>query len=123
MKIFRYAVVGGVAAAIDFAVFAVFAKGLGFNYLWVGFYGFVLATAINYILSIRHVFASGVRFGRNTEIFLVFAISAVGLSLNQLILYILIGQLGTEMLLSKIVATGMVFLWNYSARNHFIFKE
>lgn len=123
MRIVRYALVGGTAAVVDFIIFAAFAKWLGFNYLWVGFYGFVLATAVNYVLSIRHVFASGVRFGRKMEIFLVFAISAVGLSLNQLILYLCIGRLGTEMLLTKLFATGVVFLWNYSARNHFIFRE
>jgi len=123
MKIIRYALVGGVAATVDFLIFATCAKLLGFNYLWVGFYGFLVATAVNYVLSIRHVFPSGVRFGRKMEVFLVFAISAVGLVLNQLMLYVSVDKLGIEMLLAKLVATGTVFLWNYSARNHFIFRE
>jgi len=122
MRIVRYALVGGVAAAVDFLIFAVFAKALGFDYLWVGAIAFVLATTVNYVLSIKHVFQGGVRFSRNTEVALVFAVSLVGLLLNQLILYIGIGRLGTEMLLTKLFATGSVFLWNYGIRHHFVFR-
>ena len=122
MKIIRYAMVGGIAAVIDFVIFAAFAKHLGFNYLLVGFAGFAIATGINYLLSIRHVFVSGARFERNHEIGLVFLISLVGLGANQLVLYLGIGVLGTEMLLTKIFATGLVFLWNFAARNYFVFR-
>ena len=79
MKIFRYAAVGGAAALIDFLLFAVFAKILGFNYLLVGAAGFIIATTVNYFLSIRFVFRGGVRFGFHKEIFLVFLISPDGL--------------------------------------------
>ena len=123
MKIFRYALVGGTAAVVDFVIFLVFAKLMGFNYLWVGGIGFVVATAVNYVLSIRHVFTTGVRFGRHMEIALVFAVSLAGLGLNQLILYVGIGKLGTEMLLTKIFATGLVFVWNYTVRHHFVFRQ
>ena len=41
-----------------------FAKLLGYNYLVVGCAGFVLATAVNYFLSIRFGFRSGARFSK-----------------------------------------------------------
>jgi putative flippase GtrA len=123
MRIVRYALVGGTAAVVDFVIFLVFAKLLGFNYLWIGGFGFVAATAVNYVLSVQHVFTAGVRFRRQTEIALVFAVSLVGLGINQLILYLGIGKLGSEMLLTKLFATGFVFLWNYTARNHFVFRR
>ena len=41
-----------------------FAKLLGYNYLVVGCAGFILATAVNYFLSIRFVFRSGARFSK-----------------------------------------------------------
>jgi putative flippase GtrA len=122
MKIFRYAAVGGAAALIDFLLFAVFAKVLGFNYLLIGAAGFIIATTVNYFLSIRYVFKSGVRFVLHKEISLVFIISLVGLGLNQLVLYIGIGTLGWEMLFVKVCATGSVFFWNFGARSYFIFK-
>ena len=123
MKIMRYALVGVTAAGVDFIIFLVFAKLLGFSYLWIGAIGFVAATAVNYALSIQHVFTAGVRFRREMEIALVFAVSAVGLGLNQLILYFGIGKLGTEMLLTKLFATGSVFLWNYTIRHYFVFRQ
>jgi len=123
MKIFRYAGVGGIAAIVDFLIFAVFAKWLNFNYLVVGAAGFIIATTINYFLSVRFVFESGVRFSFKKEILLVFLISFIGLGINQAVLYFGIGILNWEMLFVKLCATGSVFFWNFGARSEFIFKS
>jgi putative flippase GtrA len=123
MKIVRYALVGGTAAVIDFLIFAIFAKWWGYNYLLVGAIGFIIATAVNYFLSIRYVFESGVRFRFEHEISLVFLISLVALGINQLVLYMGIGLLGWEMLLTKICATGSTFLWNFGLRSRFVFRK
>ena len=122
MKVMKYAAVGAVAAATDLLIFAVFAKLLNFNYLVIGAIGFIIATAVNYFLSIRFVFESGVRFGFQKEMSLVFLISFIALGVNQIVLFVGIGTLGWEMLLTKACATGTVFIWNYGARSHFIFK-
>ncbi|MEJ8566134.1 GtrA family protein [Elongatibacter sediminis] len=123
MKIVRYALVGGTAAVVDFLIFAVFAKLLGYPYLLVGALGFILATALNYFLSIRFVFTSGVRFSLRQEFGLVFLISGVGLALHQAVLYAGIGLLGWEMLLVKVLATGSVFFWNFGARAGYVFRS
>ena len=122
MKIFRYAGVGATAATVDFLIFAVFAKLLNYNYLAVGAVGFIIATTINYFLSVRFVFESGARFGFRKEISLVFLISFIGLGVNQAVLYFGIGILGWEMLFIKLCATGSVFFWNFGARSQFVFK-
>ena len=114
--------VGGVAAIVDFVIFAVFAKWLGYNYLLVGAAGFIIATGLNYLLSIRYVFESGVRFGKQQEISLVFLVSFLALGINQLVLYTGIGVLGWEMLLTKILATGSVFFWNFGFRSRYVFR-
>ena len=123
MKIFRYFVVGGVAACVDIGFFFLFAKLAGFNYLIVAPLGFILATGVNYLLSVRHVFRSGVRFTRGREIFLVYVISAVGLLVNQAVLYGLVDLARMELMLSKLIATGTVFFWNYCARNYYLFAS
>lgn len=123
MRIVRYFFVGGAAAAVDLSLFVLFAKQLGFNYLAVGAFSFVVATFANYVLSIRHVFDSGVRFSKHQEVGLVFVVSAMGLIANLMVLYANVEKLGLDLLVSKIVATGTVFLWNYAARAHFVFKE
>lgn len=120
--IIRYFLVGGVAAAVDIGIFALFARTLGFPWFTVAIVGFVLATLVNYALSVRHVFDSGVRFRPSLEIMLTFAVSAVGLLINQGVLWYFIEKVHTDLLIAKLVATGLVFFWNYFGRKHFIFN-
>jgi putative flippase GtrA len=122
MKFIKYFFVGGIAALVDFLIFALFVKILKIPWFISGVTGFVLATLVNYLLSIRHVFTSGARFKKHKEIILIFFVSFIGLIINQLILWQCIEFLFLEPLFAKIIATGIVFFWNYSARNHFIFK-
>jgi len=122
MRVVRYFFVGAVAATVDIGLFALLVHGFGLNYLAVGAVTFILATSVNYALSIRVVFRSGARFTRRQEIVLVFAVSALGLVLNQLVLYAGVAQFSAPPVLAKVMATGAVFFWNYGARAHFVFK-
>lgn len=117
----RYFLVGGAAACVDIGLFLLFAKGLGLPYLRVAAATFVIATLVNYILSVRFVFRSGQRFGRRWEIALVYLVSGVGLALNQAILFACVEMVHLGLLLSKLTATGTVFFWNYLARRFFVF--
>lgn len=118
----HYFVVGAAAAAVDISFFLVFSTWLRFNYLLVGIVGFVIATLVNYALSIRWVFQSGQRFGRHAEILSVYVVSAIGLGLHATILYWAVARLDLPGIVGKIVATGLVFFWNYAARNYYVFK-
>ena len=84
---------------------------------------FVVATAVNYVLSIRVVFSTGARFSMRHEIVLVFLASLVGLAINQRALWFFYRVVGWNVLIAKCIATGSAFLWNFSARNSFIFRE
>jgi len=123
VKIARYFLVGGVAAGVDFLLFAVLVKGMALGWMLAGVVSFCFATMVNYALSVRHVFISGVRFQRTQEVSLVFLVSGVGLAMNQAVLAVLIEGTGWDPLLAKIGATSSVFLWNYSARRYYIFKQ
>ena len=123
MTIIRYFFVGGAAAAVDITLFAVLAQYAGLPWLPVAVFGFVIATLLNYCLSIIFVFDSGVRFGKRQEIALVFFTSGIGLAVNLAILWTLIEVYGTHLVAAKIIATGAGFFWNYSARRLFIFKK
>jgi putative flippase GtrA len=119
----RYFVVGGVSAAFDIGFFFVFAKLLDYHYLAVACVGFVFAVLLNYALSVRFVFTSGVRFSKGQELALVYLVSGIGLALHLLVLYAAVDRLAIELMLSKLIATISVFLWNFLARNYFIFRQ
>jgi putative flippase GtrA len=119
----RYFVVGGISACFDIAFFFVFAKLLGFHYLGVATIGFLFAVLINYGLSVRYAFTSGLRFSRAHELALVYLVSGIGLALHLAILWASAELFGLELMVSKLIATGSVFAWNFLARNYFIFRE
>jgi putative flippase GtrA len=117
----RYFAVGGIAACVDIGLFMLFAGVLGFAYLRVAAATFVVATLVNYVLSVRFVFVSGQRFGKRWEVALVYGVSAVGLALNAAILWTAVEVAGFGLLFAKLTATGIVFFWNYLARRLLVF--
>ena len=117
----RYFFVGGAAACVDIGLFWLFARELGLPYLRVATASFVLATLVNYWLSIRFVFVSGQRFRRRWEMAMVFVVSAAGLGFNAGILWLCVELAHLDLLVAKLVATGVVFFWNYFARRALIF--
>lgn len=121
MQIIKYAFVGGTAAVVDVSLFVIFAQVLQFPYLLVGFLTFLIATFVNYILSIKFVFQSGVKHTKKKEVILIYLVSAIGISLNLLVLFIAHEFFHLELFVSKIIATGTVFLWNYYIRKQYIF--
>ena len=122
MNIIKYFFVGGVAAVVDISLFGFFAKYIGFNYLIVGFFTFIIATGVNYFLSIRYVFASGSKHPKRREVSLVYLISAVGLGINLIALFICHEWLNIELMTSKVIATGFTFFWNYFLRKFVVFN-
>jgi putative flippase GtrA len=117
----RYFLVGGAAAVVDIGLFLYFAQRLGMPYLRVGAASFVVATLVNYLLSVRFVFVSGQRFRRRWEVVLVFAVSLVGLGINSAILWAGVEHAHSPLLLAKVAATGVVFFWNFAARRVLVF--
>lgn len=122
MKIVRYFFAGGAAALVDWSVFWILVRGLDVQYLVAAVISFIIATLVNYLLSVRFVFQSGVRYSRRHETALVYLVSAIGLGTNVLVLQVLVSSFAVPLLPAKIAATGVVFLWNYFARAAFIFK-
>lgn len=123
MVVARYFVVGGCCAAIDLAIFAGLTAGLGVHWFSSALFSFLIATTVNYRLSIAFVFDQGARFSQRREIGLVFLASAIGLGFNQLALWIGYAWLGIDLYVAKILATGAVFFWNYGARRFYIFRR
>lgn len=123
MIIVRYFFVGSMAAATDIGLFSLLVVGFGFPWFPVASISFLLATGVNYYLSIRLVFESGVRFSRGNEFLLVFAVSFIGLVMNQSVLWLFIELMNFNVVFAKVAATAVVFFWNYGARHGIIFRK
>jgi putative flippase GtrA len=122
MRIVRYFFAGGAAALVDWSIFWLLASAMRLPYQLAAVISFVIATFTNYLLSVRFVFESGVRYSRGRETALVYVVSVIGLGINLLILQVLVAVFALHLMLAKISATAVVFLWNYFARAMLVFK-
>ena len=57
------------------------------------------------------------------EIAGVYLAAVVGLLLNMGIMFVLVDALGWNEMLSKVIATGLVFVWNFLIRRLAIYRK
>ncbi len=111
----RYGFVAGLGLVVDFGTVIFTKQVLGFHYLLAACAGFVLGLIVTYILSNMVVF--GKPKGDRRKLFAIFAlIGLVGLGILNLLMWGLTGGLGLNYILSKALATVVVFMWNFFAR-------
>ena len=123
IQLFRYTFVGGVAFLADFGLLAGLTELAGLNYLLSAALSFIVGLTVNYLLSVQWVFASRKLADRRAEFLLFALIGVVGLGLNELFLWLFTEFVGWYYLVSKIVATVIVFFWNFLARRIILFRK
>ena len=119
----KYFIVGGICYLIDVGVFLYLTTYLELHWFNSATISFLFATTLNYFLSIKFVFKSGIKFTQSSEYLLVLLVSSIGLLATQITLYISIELFEVTVLLSKIYSSFFVFFWNYLARKNIIFKN
>lgn len=123
LQLFRYLFVGGAAFVVDFGSLYLLTKYAGLHYTLSATLSFILGLIVNYLLSIRWVFSQRKLQSRSAE-FIVFAIiGIVGLGLNVAIIWFFTEHIRLHYLVSKIVATVLVFLWNFAGRKFILFDR
>jgi len=118
----RYFLVGFASALTDWKLFALLLYWGELQYLVAGSLSFIVATAANYYMSVRFVFGTG-RRSLKQRVTLLYFVSLVGMAINLSLLTLGIDFLNLHPMTSKILATGMVFAWNFLLRYYFIFQK
>jgi putative flippase GtrA len=121
--LFRYLLIGGTAAAVDWLLFTLLASVLEIQFLIAASISFVIATYTNYILGIKTIFHSEIRFIKKHELLIIFLVSGIGLIINLIGLFIFYKVFGLHLLISKVSATGLAFFWNFFIRVLFVFQK
>lgn len=123
-----YFFVGGVAAIVEWVMFFIFANVLQINYFVSIVIAFIFSTTANWILGRITTFKDNNTYKdkKAKETFLVFIVSAIGLLFNLILMYLFVTVMGFDSslgkTLSKIAATGIVFIWNFLIRKLVIYK-
>jgi putative flippase GtrA len=115
-ELLRYGGVAAIALAVDTVLLLVLSEGLGIGHLTAAAVGFLAGLAITAVLSERYAF-SGPRIASPVLRHALFAtIGVVGLLLLCAILWLLVDVRGLPLLPAKVLATAVVFTWNFLAR-------
>lgn len=121
-KFIKYFFVGGSAALINWAVFFTLHKVLLWQYLLAGILAFLVATLWNFILAKKFIF-KGFKYRILKESALIYLASFAGLLFDLAILFVCVSFLKIDEMLSKIIASALAFIFNFSIRNFVIYKE
>ena len=122
----RYFVTGGLAFVVDFGAFALALYYFDIHYLIANLIGLAAGNVVNYLLTVGWVFSTEKRKMEKhvfLEVVVFVLISLFGMGLNEFLMYVFVGLLAVQEMLSKVVAAIIVLLWNFFARKYILFKS
>ena len=121
-QILLYFIVGLVATFAEWGVFYVLDICLGWHYILATTAAFSISTFVNWLAGRMLLFKNGDPKGIIHELISIYAISCIGLLCNFAILWVSIDCLGVNDMLSKVLATGMVFFGNFAIRKYWLYR-
>jgi len=121
LEFMRYCLAGGIAFLCDYTMLFVLIEFAGIHYLISSIAGFIAGLLANYILSKRWVF-KGSRAKGFGSFFTFSVIGVIGLGVTEVCMWLGVDVLELKYMVVKLFVTGVVLLWNYSARKVFVFS-
>lgn len=116
----KFGVVGVIAFVIDYGLLALLTELSGINYLVSATISFTASVVFNYVASMRYVFTHKEGMSRRREFVIFVVLSVIGLLINNGCMWAGVELLGVHYLLTKIVATAIVMIWNFVTRKIFL---
>lgn len=120
IQIFKFFIVGVIATIIDFGFLYIFKEFVKLPLILSNTLSFCISVIYNYIASVKWVFNVNKEKDpkRNFILFIIF--SVIGLILNDLILHVTTNTFKIFYMLSKIIATAIVMVFNFITRKIFL---
>lgn len=115
-QLFKFGIVGVICFLIDYLLMIGLTEFVHFNYLVSCGVSFSISTIVNYLLSMRFVFRSKENLNKTFEFFIFVVMSIIGLGLTELLMWISTERLSIYYMLSKIIVTAIVMIYNFVTR-------
>lgn len=122
-QLFGFGIVGIICFIIDYGLMIILTEVIGLTYLVSCALSFIISTIVNYILSMRYVFESKENVNKTVEFILFVIMSTIGLGLTELLMFLAVDKLNIYYMISKIVVTGIVMIYNFVTRKIFLEKH
>ena len=118
----KFALVGSSGLIVDFGITFLLKEKLSFNRYFANSMGFSIAVISNYFLNKYWTFRD-----LNPEIFAqggkFILIAIMGLIINNQVIYIFNHKKDWNFYIAKVLAVGIVVLWNFSANYFYTFSQ
>jgi putative flippase GtrA len=122
----RYLGIGIVATLVDWTIFYLLIGYLGIFYLMALATSYSTSTVLNFFLNKRYTFRNTYR-RVHFQLALFMAVAMVGLGINEIIMFSLAnlipgGTTEVALMASRVIATIMVFMWNFALNKGLTFR-
>lgn len=122
-QIMKFGVVGVIAFVIDFGVMVFLTEVFGIDPVISATVSFIISVIFNYAASMRYVFSHREGMSRTHEFVIFVVLSAIGLGINDLLIWAGTDLATFDYRLVKIFATAVVMVWNFVTRKIFLEGE
>lgn len=122
-QIMKFSVVGVIAFVIDFGVMVFLTEVFGIDPVISATVSFIISVIFNYAASMRYVFSHREGMSRTREFIIFVVLSAIGLGINDLLIWAGTDLASFDYRLVKIFATAVVMVWNFVTRKIFLEGE
>lgn len=122
-QLVKFGFVGGVCFVIDYAIMVLLTEVAGVEYLLSCGISFTVSVIVNYLLSMRFVFERKDTLDRRVEFIIFVVMSIIGLGLTELLMWVFVDKAGVHYMISKIVVTAIVMVYNFITRKLFLEKK
>lgn len=116
----KFAAVGITSLAADYILLLVLVELLHVDFLIATSASFLASVVVNYFLSMRYVFSRRDDLSRKREFTIFAVLSAVGLGLNDLFMFVGVAVLSIGYQVMKLISTFMVTWYNFFSRRRFL---
>lgn len=118
-----YFVVGLLATLVEWGSFWILDYALGIQYLIATIIAMIISTFSNWLFGRLMTFRNAEKGNTLIEIGKIYITSFAGIGLNVLLMWIMVDKCTMNEMLSKVIATGFVFFYNYFIRTLYIYKN
>lgn len=120
VQIFNFGIVGVIATIIDFLFLYLFRDICKFPLVVSNTLSFAISLLYNYWASMTFVFNVNKKKSKKKNFILFVIFSVIGLIINDIIIIIVTEKMGIYYLISKVIATFIVMVFNFVTRKKFL---
>ena len=120
-EVIRFLIVGGGCLLLEYILLYVLTEYMHIGYLVSSAIAFTVSLLVNYILCLLVVF--NVKHQSSLEIGLFIITSLIGLIINQGVMWFLVEIIAWWYMFAKVIASGIVMIWNYITKRYILIRK